>query len=463
MENFRKLGLSEQLLELLKKANISEPSKIQEKVIPLIMAGRDVIGGSATGSGKTIAFGAGIIEKVILGKGLQVLILVPTRELAEQVGDVFSKFSSYKRINVAKVYGGVGIEGQVKHLRNSEIAVGTPGRLLDHIGRGTIRLSGIKMLVLDEADRMLDMGFIDDVERIIRECPKDRQTLLFSATISADIEALAGRYLRNPEYVAVESYVDAGKLHQIYYDVSKNLKFSLLVHLLQKEKYGLVMVFCNTRHNADFIGKNLEKVGIETLVIHGGLTQQRRNKIMERFNENKVYVLVCTDIAARGLDIKGISHVYNYDLPKSSKDYVHRIGRTARAGKDGIAISLVSDRDYENFRAVLSDESLSIEQTPIPDVKMIPIEMDKRRMHGGSNAFSRGPRRDRREIRPSGSRGGGSSGRSSFGRSSGRSFGGRDDRSGGRRDDRRGGSGRNNSRSSRNSFRGNQSRGRGRY
>ncbi|MEK6829916.1 MAG: DEAD/DEAH box helicase [Nanoarchaeota archaeon] len=393
MEKFKKLGLSEELLKLLEKANFSEPSEIQEKVIPLILEGKDVIGGSATGSGKTLAFGAGIIEKTIPGRGSQVLILVPTRELAEQVGNVFIRFSGYRQLNVAIVYGGVNISNQIKSLRNSEIIVGTPGRILDHLERGTINFSHIKVLVLDEADRMLDMGFIYDVEKIIRNCPKERQTLLFSATISPEIEDIASKHMRNPKSISVESYVDAEKLKQIYYDVPNNLKFSLLVHLLQKEKYGLVMVFCNTRHNTNFIGNNLKNLGIDTLVIHGGLTQNKRNGIMEKFNENKVYVLVCTDIAARGLDIKGVSHIYNYDIPKTSKDYIHRIGRTARAGKEGIAINLISERDYENFNNVLRDSSLNIEKKETPEVKMVSM-MLKRETRGRGGGYDRHERKD---------------------------------------------------------------------
>ena len=393
MEKFKKLGLSEELLKLLEKANFSEPSEIQEKVIPLILGGKDVIGGSATGSGKTIAFGAGIIEKTNPGKGLQVLILVPTRELAEQVGNVFTKFSGYRQLNVTTVYGGVNISNQIRSLRNSEIVVGTPGRILDHIDRKTINLSHLRVLVLDEADRMLDMGFIYDVEKIIKNCHKERQTLLFSATISPDIEDIAKKYMRSPVSVSVESYVDAEKLKQIYYDIPKNLKFSLLVHLLQKEKYGLVMVFCNTRRNTNFIGESLKDLGIDTLVIHGGLTQNKRDSIMERFNENKVYVLVCTDIAARGLDIKGVSHIYNYDIPKTSKDYIHRIGRTARAGKEGIAINLISERDYENFNNVLRDNSLNIEREETPEIKMVEVAL-KKRVHDRGGGY---PRRERRE------------------------------------------------------------------
>lgn len=392
MESFRKLGLSEQLLNLLGKAGFSKPSEIQEEVIPLILEGKDVIGGSATGSGKTLAFGAGIIEKTEKEKGLQVLILAPTRELAEQIGEVFKKFSAYKKLSVAVVYGGVNIERQIRELRTAEIAVGTPGRILDHLERRTINFSKLRILVLDEADRMLDMGFIRDVEKIVKNCPKKRQTLLFSATISFEVEHLAKKHMINPKMISLESHVDPTKLKQIYYDVPRNMKFSLLVHLLQKENIGLVMVFCNTRHNTDFVADNLKNLGIDAIAIHGGLTQEKRNKIMQKFHEKKVCVLVCTDIAARGLDIKGVSHVYNYDIPKTSKEYIHRIGRTARAGKEGIVINILADRDYENFGNVLKDELLHIEKENIPEIKNIRINLGESR-GGGKRTRGEFPQR----------------------------------------------------------------------
>lgn len=373
MKDFENLGLSSQFLKELEKEGFNEPSEIQEKTIPLVLQGRDVIGNSATGSGKTLAFGSGIIEKSEKGKGIQSLILTPTRELAEQIGNVLKRFSRLRELKVSVVYGGVGIENQIKELRSAEISVGTPGRILDHLERGTINLSNLRILVLDEADRMLDMGFVEDVEKIIKNCPKKRQTLLFSATIPPEIEELASNYMENPEIVSAESYVDSKKLRQIYYDTPKNLKFSLLVHLLKRETAGLVMVFCNTRHNTDFVAKNLRNLGIDALAIHGGLTQQKRNRIMQKFHEKNVYVLVCTDVAARGLDIKGVSHVYNYDIPKTSKEYIHRIGRTARAGREGIAINILGERDYENFTNVLRDDSLKIEKEELPQLERVRI------------------------------------------------------------------------------------------
>ncbi len=438
MESFRKLGLSEPLIKLIEEAKFTEPSEIQEKTIPLAIAGKDVIGGSATGSGKTLAFGASIIEHAEKGNGIQALILAPTRELAEQVGNVLMQFSSFKKLNVTTVYGGVGISPQIYSLEKSDIVVGTPGRILDHLQRGTISLKNVKTLVLDEADRMLDMGFIEDVEKIISACPKKRQTMLFSATISPDIEHISKRHMVSPVSVSVESYVDPSLLKQIYYDVPRDMKFSFLVHLLKNEQSGLVMVFCNTRINADFVANNLNKQGIESLAIHGGLSQQKRSRIMEHFKSQKVYVLVCTDIAARGLDIKNVSHVYNYDSPKTSAEYIHRIGRTARAGKDGIAITILSERDYENFRNVMMNDELKITQEQMPtDVSKVFISFNRdhgrsfggRDGHRGGSRFGgnrgggrfggRGQRDsgDRRDSRRSGG------GRSGFGSSRGRSFG----------------------------------------
>lgn len=397
MTSFSELGLSEMFLSTLSQLHIHEPTEIQEKTIPLGIEGKDVIGCSATGSGKTLAFGAGMIEQLKHGNGIQALILTPTRELAEQVGTSLAKFARHTKLRVAIVYGGVGMAPQVDALQRADIVVGTPGRILDHLERGSFKLSHIKILVLDEADRMLDMGFIEDVTRIIEACPRERQTLLFSATISPDISLIARRYMKSPVEVSAGERVDPTKLAQGFYDVPKHLKFSLLLYLIKQEKAGLVMVFCNTRHNTDFVAHHLKANDIHALAIHGGLTQARRNSIMDKFRSNNVYVLVCTDVAARGLDIKGVSHVYNYDLPPSSKEYVHRIGRTARAGKEGKAINLVSDRDYDNFRMILRDESLTIEQMPLPEIEQVALRIERRGSFRDGPRRGFGPRRDSRQ------------------------------------------------------------------
>ncbi len=373
------LGLSDSLVETLEKLKIVEPTEIQEKTIPLALAGRDVIGESATGSGKTLAFGSCIVERLQGKKGVQALVLTPTRELAEQNGKSLKMFARHTSLRVATVYGGVGLGPQTEELQRADVVVGTPGRILDHLERRTLNLRNVSILVLDEADRMLDMGFIEDVTTIINACPKNSQTLLFSATISSDIAYLAKRYMRDSVGVSSKAYVDTSKLAQAYYDVPKDQKFSLLVHLLKNEHGGLVMVFCNTRRTADYVGNNLSRQGIKAMTIHGGLTQAKRNSIMKHFHDSHVYVLVCTDVAARGLDIKGVSHVYNYEIPVNSKDYIHRIGRTARAGEEGKAISLVSERDYDNFRAVLRDPSLHIASIPIPAIERVFVHFSERR------------------------------------------------------------------------------------
>lgn len=405
---FEKFGLSHELLNVIKELGFTEPTQIQGISIPLIMEGVDVIGESATGSGKTLAFGCGIVEHVVPHGGLQALILTPTRELTEQVRSSLSRFSHKKNLSIISVYGGVAIGPQIHNLSKAEVVVATPGRLLDHLQRKTINLSKIKLLVLDEADRMFDMGFIEDVEKIIKACPADRQTLFFSATISAKIKSLANRYMKKPVIVSARKYVDPAKLKQIYYDVPKNMKLSLLVHLLKDENRGLVMVFCNARRTVDFIVKNLRANRIDAIAIHGGLSQNKRTNTIGLFNNAKVSILVCTDVASRGLHINNVSHIYNYDIPRIAKDYVHRIGRTARAGEEGKVVNLLCDFDYDNFSKVQREyNTFTIVKAEKPIIEtVIPVKSEERREDrwgGRSNRsdnrrfqskFNRGPRRD---------------------------------------------------------------------
>ena len=405
MKGFKELGLSKEILEVLDGLGFEEPTEIQEKAIPLALAGKDIIGGSATGSGKTLAFASPIIENLRPNRKVQALILTPTRELAEQVADSIKKFSGKKRLNILPVYGGVGIGTQIRKLPKTDIVVGTPGRILDHMERKTLTLNSIKFLVLDEVDRMFDMGFHRDVERIIERCPRERQTMMFSATISSKIDHLANKYTRDAEEISVESYVDSSKLKQVYYDTPQNLKFSLLIHLLKREKSDLVMVFCSTRRNVDFVAKNLKKSGVHAGAIHGGMPQNRRLKILNEFHGTGVNVLVCTDVAARGLDIKGVSHIYNYDLPGTSDEYIHRIGRTARAGKMGKVINILSSRDYENFSNIKMDESLSITEEKLPKLDVIWIKRETR-VHRRGSAGSRDGRVGRDRHGRSGRKGG---------------------------------------------------------
>lgn len=394
MKKFNELGIEESILKAIEDAKFESPSEIQEKAIPLINEGKDVIGSSATGSGKTLAFATGLIQKSIKGNGVQGIVLTPTRELAEQVAMVIKKFSKYKSLNVTTIYGGVSINPQIMDLRRTDIIVGTPGRILDHIDRKTIDLSKVNMMVLDEADIMFDMGFYDDVRKIIKTCKDDKQMMLFSATMSDGIQKIIHRHMRDPINVSGEDNVDPKKLKQIYYDVDDKKKFSLLVHCLKEERPGMVMVFCNSKNNVDFVANNLVENKIEAIAIHGGFTQQKRSKTLEQFHDQTVGVLVCTDVAARGLDVKGVSHIYNYDIPNDSKQYVHRIGRTARAGMEGEAINLLSSRDHDNFSKVLRDNDLQIpkEDTPIFSRANILWKGEPRRNNDG-NGYSRGPPR----------------------------------------------------------------------
>jgi len=399
MEKFIKLGLSKDLTDVLKQAGFKDPTEIQEKTIPLALAGRDIIGGSATGSGKTLAFASAIIEKLRPNKRVQAIILTPTRELAEQVAGAIRDFGKNKRLNVLAVYGGVKIDSQIRKLHTTDILVGTPGRILDHISRRTLRLNNIKFLVLDEVDRMFDMGFSRDVEKIIKECPTNRQTMLFSATISPDIDYLSQKYTKNPVEVSVESHIDPSKLRQIYYDTPSNKKFSLLVHLLKQEKSDFVLVFCSTRRNVDLVADNLIRAGIKAKAIHGGLVQKRRSRVLDEFKKEGRGILVCTDVAGRGLDIKSVSHVYNYDLPTESKDYIHRIGRTARAGKNGEAITILSSRDYEKFGILTQSKKFTITLKQLPMFENVRITMNSRTNKSGFNNrrnLGGGPRRGNR-------------------------------------------------------------------
>jgi ATP-dependent RNA helicase DeaD len=323
-----------------------------------------------------LAFASPLIENLVPNGNIQALILTPTRELAEQVATSIRDFGQNKNLNVLAVYGGVRIEPQMKKLHTTDILVGTPGRIIDHLERRTLSLRKVKFLVLDEVDRMFDMGFHRDVEKILHECPEDRQTMMFSATISSEIDYLAQKYSRNPVEIAVESHVDPSKLKQVYYDVPDNKKFSLLVHLLKQEESNFVLVFCSTRRNVDFVTNNLILNGIKAKAIHGGLDQKKRLRVLDEFKKKGAGVLVCTDVAARGLDIQGISHVYNYDVCPDSKDYIHRIGRTARAGAEGKAITILANRDYENFSSLTHGGEISIESEAMPQVGFVRIQVD---------------------------------------------------------------------------------------
>ena len=390
--NFEDLGVHPKLVQAVKEMGFEEPTPIQQKCIPEIKAGRDVVGQSGTGSGKTAAFGLPILEKVQQRQGIQALILTPTRELCVQVNDMLNVFGRHLHLRSTPVFGGVGIYPQIDALRYAEIVVGTPGRILDHLERGTISFSKVKFFVLDEADKMFEMGFIEDVERIMSQVPRQRQTLLFSATVPPTVNALIKKHLREPVIIRTNIHVDRSLLHQAYYTIPQHEKFSLLTHLLKNKTPGLALVFCATRHETDAVAHNLQTNGVKAMAIHGGLSQNRRLHVLEQLKKEHIDVMVATDVAARGLDVKHVSHVYNYDVPKTTDEYVHRIGRTARAGAAGDAVTLLTERDYDNFNNVLRDRTLKIERAEVPSYEKVKFMRPQRqgRSFGGRSSFSRG-------------------------------------------------------------------------
>jgi len=378
---FNELNISKILLDRIEEQGFQELTDIQKETIPLILQGNDVVGQAETGSGKTLAFCIPILENIVPERGIQALVITPTRELCTQVKDEFVKFGKKQRIRTTGIYGGVNIDPQIKNLSRSEIVVGTPGRLLDHIGRRTIDLQQICFFVLDEIDKMFDMGFIEDVEKIIDHIPNKRQNLMFTATLSNDVMGLIEKHSLNAKIIRTKSYVDSSKLKQVYFDIyEKNNKFSILVHLLRKNKKGLSIVFCATRREADVVEKNLRNLGIKASAIHGGMKQNKRTNSLNALKNQDVKVLVATDVAARGLDIKNVTYIYNYDVPKTSKDYTHRIGRTARAGNKGTAFTLLTKTDHENFRRVQRADEHEIKEEVVPDFKKIPFTRNFQKM-----------------------------------------------------------------------------------
>lgn len=342
---FEEMNLKPQHLEALHQQQITEPTKVQAETIPVMRQGKDLIVRSKTGSGKTIAFLLPIMEN-LRPHGLQALILAPTRELALQIEKEIRKLD--KNCRSLAIYGGVSINPQIEKLaRGIQIAVGTPGRILDHMERGTIDLSEIRYVVLDEADRMLDMGFIEDVRRILSAMPKARQTALFSATMPAEIVQLSQDYMKHDaaRLILEQDEITVKKIRQVCYGLDQKQKLDTLVRVLRKPEVRKVMIFCNTKSWADSLGRILRKKGFRAGSLHSALSQRRRNIVIQDFKTNRFNILVCTDVAARGLHIDDVTHVINYDLPKNPKDYIHRIGRTGRAGEEGDAISFCTQKD----------------------------------------------------------------------------------------------------------------------
>jgi ATP-dependent RNA helicase RhlE len=352
---FMGLGLSQQVLAAIADAGYTEPTPIQQQAIPLIVEGRDVMGLAQTGTGKTAAFTLPIVDRLIDGpRRTRVLVLTPTRELCIQVEESVRKYAKHSPLGVVPIYGGVPLEPQQKTLRAGvDIVVATPGRLIDHLERQNVVFDDLEVLVLDEADRMLDMGFAPQINKIVDQIPSYRQTLLFSATMPPEVEALARKYLRKPVVVQVGRRSGAANTvtHAVY-PVPKDKKPSLLALLLEKEDMDSVLVFVRTKHGADKVVRHLDGANIPATAMHADKTQPQRVRALEDFKSGKVRVLVATDIAQRGLDISGITHVINYDVPQQAEDYVHRIGRTGRAAKEGDAFTFMSPDEIAMVRTI---------------------------------------------------------------------------------------------------------------
>ena len=354
--NFNDFNISDEIEKAIADMGFSKPTPIQEMAIPDALKGLDITAQAQTGSGKTIAFAIPVLEKIFIpDNSPQAIILCPTRELCMQVADEIAKVGArIKKFKVLAVYGGQPIGKQTRVLKKGvHVVVGTPGRVIDHIERGNLDLIGIESVVLDEADEMLEMGFREDIERILADTPHQRQTLLFSATIPKEIREIAKKYQKNPKFIKVANKKqNIPKITQYSFRCDIKDKFDSLTRLIQAYDVKLVLIFCNTKKSVDFVRKHLKKQDFAVDALHGDMTQKARDKVMNKFKNGNVNILVATDVAARGLDIDGVDVVINYDVPQNSDDYIHRIGRTARAGKTGFAFTLVSRDEVSRFNNI---------------------------------------------------------------------------------------------------------------
>jgi Superfamily II DNA and RNA helicases len=384
MENntkFSDLGISKEILQAVEEMGYTQPSPIQEQAIPYVLEGHDVIGQAQTGTGKTAAFAIPIIDLVEPDFNKpQAIILCPTRELAVQVEGEFQKLAKYhRRITSVAIYGGESIDKQIRTLKKGvQIVVGTPGRVQDHINRGTLKLEDAGIIVLDEADEMLDMGFRDDIEAILQEMPEERQTVFFSATMAKPIMDLTRKYQNDPHIIKVaKKELTVDRIEQIFYEVKPSLKMELMVRLMTVNNYNLSVVFCNTKRMTDEVTESLGSRGIVAEALHGDLSQAQRDKVMGKFRKGICNVLVATDVAARGIDVDNVEAVFNFDLPLDEEYYVHRIGRTGRAGKSGVAVNFVTGRrDTMKIKDLERFTKASINKMDPPSVNEL-IDMKK--------------------------------------------------------------------------------------
>lgn len=355
MHKFNELRLEQKIVQGIKEMGFKELTPIQRKAIPYALEGKDLVGQAQTGTGKTAAYGIPLIQRIEVKENkIKGLVLTPTRELALQVAEELNKVGKYKGIKSVPIYGGQNIMVQIKKLKKkAHIITATPGRLLDHISRGTIKLDSINMVVIDEADEMLNMGFIEDVESILEEIPKERQTLLFSATMPKAVRLLANKFMKSPKTFSVmPKQVSVSTIKQQCVKVSEKYKLETLCHLIDTQSPKLAIVFGKTKRRVDEINKQLNERGYKAGRLHGDLNQRKRDSVLNRFRKGLIEILVATDVAARGLDIEGITHVYNFDIPQDGRNYIHRIGRTGRSGKKGTAITFVSPREVGKLKKI---------------------------------------------------------------------------------------------------------------
>ena len=404
---FKELNVIEPVLKAISEAGYEKPTEIQENSIPVVLKGRDILGCAQTGTGKTAAFAIPIIQNIVTAKGnskersIKALIVAPTRELAIQIEENFTIYAKYLDIKNTVIFGGVNQTSQVRKINAGvDVLVATPGRLLDLVNQRHIDLSNVKYFVLDEADRMLDMGMIHDVKKIISKLPKERQNLLFSATMPKEVTKLVNSILKNPVKVEVQPVSSTAEIiSQGVYFVPKKNKKSLLIHLLKDESIKSVIVFSRTKHGANKIAKDLEKAGIQSTAIHGNKSQNQRQLALNNFKEGNIRVLVATDIAARGIDIDELSHVINYDLPDVAETYVHRIGRTGRAGASGVAITFCDEEEKAMFRSIekIIGKSIPVleeEYEIIQPVVTIQAKSNSERNKGNRNNNNRNKNRN---------------------------------------------------------------------
>jgi len=370
--NFDELGLNESVLHAIQDLKFEHPSDIQQKAIPVVLEGFDIIGQAQTGTGKTLAFGAPILSRMEKGNGkIQAIIMSPTRELAVQVSEELQRIAKHERIKILPIYGGQSIDRQISALkRGVDIVVGTPGRLLDHIRKGTLKLANAKFLVLDEADEMLNMGFIEDIESIISNLSEDRQTLLFSATMPRAIKILSKKYMHpDTKVIAIEKKsMTVSKTKQYYYEVNSKNKFESLCRILDVDAPKTCILFCKTKKGVDELVEALQPRGYTVDGMHGDMKQSQRMNTLKKFKDGNLNFLIATDVAARGIDVDDITHVINYDLPQDTESYVHRIGRTGRAGKEGIAYSLITRREASAIRQIERDTKSVITKKAVPSI-----------------------------------------------------------------------------------------------